>query len=135
MCSALDVAKYTVSYCNTNGIFIDNTKLQYVLYYIQKKYYSVYKKPCFSEKITVGEYGPVVNEVFDYYKNFGNMSITGQKKVKKIKKLSKSELGVINDIIENTVSQSAYFLMKQCQSENEWITAEGKENKEIVFLG
>lgn len=54
---------------------VSNLKLQKILYFIQAKFLVEKNTPCFSEKIEAWTFGPVIPEVHQQYKIFGNAHI------------------------------------------------------------
>lgn len=75
MYSALDVAKYVISYSNEKRYEISNLKLQKILYFIQAEFLVSENEPCFYEEIEAWNFGPVVPEVYHVYKIFGGSNI------------------------------------------------------------
>ena len=75
MYSALDVAKFVISYSNEKKYEISNLKLQKILYFIQAEFLVSENQPCFYEEIEAWNFGPVVPEVYHVYKIFGGSNI------------------------------------------------------------
>lgn len=73
--NVLDVARYTVNYCNEKNYGISNLKLQKVLYFIQAYFLIREKVPCFSEEIEAWAFGPVVPEVYEEFERSGSCNI------------------------------------------------------------
>lgn len=72
MISANDIAKYFLSLVSEEeGELISNLKLQKLLYYAQGFSLAMFNKPLFPEKIEAWIHGPVVPEVYHYYKKYG----------------------------------------------------------------
>lgn len=74
MLNALDVSKFFLrglSSPDTMGDIISNLKLQKLLYYAQGIHLALTDGPLFKEDIVKWEYGPVVVEVYNEYKNKG----------------------------------------------------------------
>ena len=57
------------------GDTISNLKMQKLLYYAQGHFLATYQIPLFNEKIQAWKYGPVVKEVYDRFKIYGNLAI------------------------------------------------------------
>lgn len=78
--SALDVAKYIIYLASQNVIDevkgeklyegITNLKLQKILYFVQVRSLIKLNKPLFEQDIQAWQYGPVVSEVYDVYKQY-----------------------------------------------------------------
>ena len=75
--SVLDVARHVVNYCNSKSIYIDNLKLQKLLYFVQASFLYSFKGKlgCFQEDIVAWQYGPVVVEAYQEFKVFGSSMI------------------------------------------------------------
>lgn len=71
MYKALDIAKYLITLADPEEEdLITNLKLQKLLYYAQGFHLALFGKPLFSEKIEAWQYGPVVPEVYRFYKQY-----------------------------------------------------------------
>lgn len=74
--SALDIAKYIVNYGKENDE-ITNLKLQKLLYFIEAKFMKENSgESLFYDQLEAWDYGPVVKEVYSYYKGNGNRPIS-----------------------------------------------------------
>ena len=72
LCSAMDLAHYTIDRCNSEGNPISNLQLQKILYFLQ----SVYCRATggsliFPEEFEAWPYGPVLPEVYGEYSYYG----------------------------------------------------------------
>lgn len=72
--AAMDVANYIVQYYAKKETPITNLLLMKILYYLQASFL-VDGEKLFREKIEKWGYGPVVPEVYDYFKRNGSLSI------------------------------------------------------------
>lgn len=79
---AEDIANYYISRSNKefidkNGVAegITNLKLQKMLYFAQVAHLSVYEKPLFDEEIVAWQFGPVIQEIYNKYKEYKNQPI------------------------------------------------------------
>lgn len=71
--SAIDVANAFVALTDPEkGDTTSNLKVQKLLYYVQGVHLALYNKPLFKEDIVSWQYGPVVPEVYGYFKVFGS---------------------------------------------------------------
>lgn len=74
MYSAIEIAKYIISYCTDLGTPISNLKLQKILYYLQV-YYVRSGSLLFYEDIYAWQHGPVIPEVYYMFSGYGASSI------------------------------------------------------------
>ena len=106
--------------------YITNLKIQKLLYYVQAISLQVFEKIAFKEKIIAWSYGPVVNEVYQKYKENHSNEIKTEEKVKK---LSSGLEKVINEVIDSYGSMEANKLIDFTHEEEPWKNTE--INKEI----
>ncbi|MFM6174756.1 MAG: Panacea domain-containing protein [Sphaerospermopsis kisseleviana] len=80
--TCFEVAKYFIRLAHETGSFISNLKLQKLVYYAQAWHLALFEQPLFNEDFEAWIHGPVVPELYHYYKKFGwrNISITAGKK-------------------------------------------------------
>ena len=76
MLSVFEVAKYFLSLVDEDeGELMSHLKLQKLVYYAQGFHLAVFDAPLFPEKIKAWTHGPVVPELYNEYKRYGNMPI------------------------------------------------------------
>jgi uncharacterized phage-associated protein len=74
--SATTIAKWFVDWANTDDAELSNLKLQKLLYYAQGHHLAVHGRPLFHEDIQAWSHGPVVPDVYHYFKGFGSGPIS-----------------------------------------------------------
>ena len=99
------------------GDIISNLKIQKLLYYAQGYYLALYGKRLFSEDLYAWQYGPVVQEVYHEFKNFGAGAIEVPTD---FDSLNADELELINDINSLYGQYSAVKLMDMTHNESPW---------------
>ena len=78
--TAFDIANYFLYKTKEdNQELLSNLKLQKLLYYAQGIHLAMFDKPLFDEKIEAWTYGPVVPDVYHFYKKNGNKGISPSK--------------------------------------------------------
>lgn len=75
MYKASTIANYILWYSKTIKIYINNLKLQCLLYFVQAAFLQERLEPCLDESIFAWETGPKVRSVDEKYKRFGTESI------------------------------------------------------------
>lgn len=75
MYSAFDISNYIIEYSNRKHYFISGLKLQKLLYFVQVYFLVEKNKPCFREKLIAWDFGPVVVEVYEKYKQYASLDI------------------------------------------------------------
>ncbi len=135
--SAIDVAKNIINIYNVKvdelasnyeivPEYITNLKLQKLLYFVQAICLMVFDKKAFPEKILAWSYGPVVNEVYQQYKQNHASKINSESNVKNI---SSGLYKIIEEVINSYGLFEANRLIDLTHEEEPWINTE--INKEI----
>lgn len=59
---------------------ITNLKLQKILYFAQAAYLSIHKEPLFEDDFVAWKYGPVINSIYNEFRQYGNeaLSVNGK---------------------------------------------------------
>jgi len=110
MYKAIDIAKYTVTYCNKKEKAISNLKLQKIMYYLWIDYYKKLKKSLFDDEICAWQLGPVVPNVYYEFCSFAGIPILREYDIDNI---SCEDRDIINDIIEKYIDQSPSSLVSK----------------------
>jgi uncharacterized phage-associated protein len=116
----LDIANKIIA--NTNGEqgeTISNLKLQKLLYYMQGFYIAIYDKKLFEEPIEAWQYGPVVREMYEYFKKHGSKSLTLNEE-EQIISLRDDEEVLFREVMEEYGQFSAVKLMNMTHEELPW---------------
>ncbi len=72
MLGCFDVAKYFLAQIDEDaGDLISNLKLQKLVYYAQGFHLALYDRPLFPEPIEAWTNGPVIPDLYHYYKEYG----------------------------------------------------------------
>lgn len=128
---ATDIAQWFINrayydVANDNGgEYLTHLKLQKLLYYAQGCYCCMKTKPLFEEKILCWTHGPVVNEVYQVYKKYGDKTIECRKDLE-IDEITEK---VLEEVYNNFGQYSALKLRKMTHEEAPW--KETEINKEI----
>ena len=118
--SVLNIANKIIASTNTEqGETISNLKLQKLLYYMQGFFIAVFDKKLFENEIEAWQYGPVVREMYEHFKEFGSGTITLKADVE-ILDLSEAESQLFNDVMEEYGQFSAIKLMNMTHEELPW---------------
>lgn len=120
MVSALDVARYLLTLVNQEeGDLMSNLKLQKLLYYVQGHHLALYDEPLFHEAIVAWQYGPVVAEVYELYKGYGQSAIPLPQNTN-FDMLLASVTTLINDVYRKYGQYEATTLMRLTHREPPW---------------
>ena len=119
---SFDVACYIVNSCIDNGTPISNLKLQKILYYAQAAFL-VKDERLFDDKISAWRYGPVIEDVYYYFRKNVNKPITERIPESEYCKLKESDRGIVDAVIRAKNKYDAFNLVKHTHSEYPWINA------------
>lgn len=124
--TAFDIANYFLykaqSETEEDQELISNLKLQKLVYYAQGIHLALYGKPLFAQGIHAWKYGPVVPELYHYYKHNDSRGITCAKNFNPdaIDEATRDFLDEIYDVFGQF---SAIQLMRYAHSDRCWIDA------------
>lgn len=132
MYSALDVAKYIIWYCKEEGYSISNLKLQKLLYFVQAQFLVMLEHPIFNENIEAWDFGPVVPEVYQYFKLWGSSEIPKVVVNQANNKILEKDQEVIDEILEECAPYSANVLVDITHHQDPWCDAYEKYCNNII---
>lgn len=120
MTNALKIAEYFLSLSNPEiGDSLTNLKLQKLLYYAQGFHIVLLGDKLFEEEIIAWEYGPVVKEVYDEFKEHGSAGIEVPEEID-FSDLTDKQKELLNEVYEVYGQFSAFKLMEMTHSESPW---------------
>ena len=122
--SALQVAKWFLAHnriaMNEEGAeYISNLKLQKLLYYAQGTFLAMKGEKLFPEKILAWQHGPVVDEVYSYYKGNGASGIKFDEDFE-ISDFTDEENQILTDVYDIFGQYSAWKLRNMTHAETPW---------------
>lgn len=116
----LEIAKKIIASTDSEkGEIISNLKLQKLLYYMQGFFIAVFDKPLFDSDIKAWQYGPVVEEMYYHFKEFGSGAISISSDENIIELLHDEEL-LFREVMEEFGQFSAIKLMQISHEERPW---------------
>lgn len=118
---ALDVAEYVIWYEHTRGRLTNNLRLAKQLYFIQVNFLVNKKEPCYNEKLTAWDFGPVVEEVYHEYFYYGCGVIPPDKFKNKISNREDEQL--MNDMLDCMSKYSISALVQIVTKQDPWENA------------
>lgn len=121
----VDLSKYVIKYVNDMGHEVSHLKLQKLIYYIDAWHYVLLEKPIIKENFEAWMHGPVVRQLWNYYKDVSTLNaILVVKDDDRITlDISEEQLEVINDVLDEYGNKSAYYLECLTHEEKPWIAA------------
>ncbi len=132
MLSALDVANYFLASSQEEaGDLISNLKLQKLVYYAQGFHLAVHDGPLFDERIEAWTHGPVVPELYHYFKEYeaGPIPPPSEFEFDKYDEEVKELLDEVNDIFGQ---YSAWKLRNLTHDEPPWVNSYEKPENVIT---
>lgn len=123
MYSAIDVAKYIILFCKENGYSISNLKLQKLLYFVQAQFLVTTGEPAFSEDIEAWDFGPVVPEVYQYFKVWGSSELPLFLAKDAKSRIYRRDQKNMDEILEECAPYSASSLVDITHNQDPWFDA------------
>lgn len=105
--TALNVAKYIVTYCAEQNAPISNLKLQKILYYTWVDYYKETGRTLFWDEICAWQLGPVVPDVYYYFCSYAGFPITQTFDID----MAEDDKDILNSIISTYSTKTAGTLV------------------------
>ena len=113
--NVLDIAKKIIAKTDVEvGDTISNLKLQKLLYYMQGYHLAFFDTELFCEDIVAWQYGPVVQEVYYKYDEFGKGAIDIPKNNDNIISLTDEQENLFNSVYKEYNQFSASALIPHC---------------------
>lgn len=149
MYSVLDIARYIINYCNDKKMSITHLKLQKILYFVQANFLiNGHDEGCFKEDIEAWDFGPVVREVYNEFKCYGNSNIPEIEKYIDFSNgiwnaemisvnseiIKESDKELIDDIVNQCKNFTASELVEITHSQTPWVDTfnEGEGRNEVI---
>ena len=118
MNKALDIANYFLAKADGEaGDLISNLKLQKLLYYAQGFHLAMHGKALFKEDIEAWTHGPVVPEIYQYFKGYGDAALPHPKKVPAF---SEQTVDFLDEIYKVFGQFSGWKLRNMTHAESPW---------------
>lgn len=95
--SAMDISNYIIYKCNQENIFINNLKLNKLLYFVQKEHLKKYNRILFIEDLLPYRYGASVENVYRVFKYYGRDNIN--EPIDKLININEESKEIIDSII------------------------------------
>lgn len=129
--SAMDISNYIIYKCNQEDIFINNLKLNKLLYFIQKEHLKKYNRILFIEDLLPYRYGASVENVYRVFKYYGRDNIN--EPIDKLINIEEESKEIIDSIIlkyRNCKSMKMVILSRKEESYKKAI----KEKSDIIKI-
>jgi uncharacterized phage-associated protein len=115
---AIEVARWILSEATRRSISLSHMQLQKILYYAQGYSLGMSGEKLFDEPIMAWEHGPVVPEIYQYFRNFGANKITPVKEVE----IPSEVAGIIDVVVSEKGQMSAAALRNATHEEMPYST-------------
>ena len=129
--TAVDIAKYIVSYCSEKKHPVSNLKLQKMLYYMWIDYYKKTGVALFLDDICAWQLGPVVPDAYYMFCSYAGTPIIRTYNVE----LSINDINIVNQITDTYISIPASTLVNRSHKKGgPWDTVyqDGLGNRDVI---
>lgn len=128
---ALSVAARIVNEQIKKGNPISNLVLQKVLYYVEAAFLII-DRNLFSDEISAWQYGPVVEDVYHYFKiNLDRKIINPVPEEDIFYEISNEDWKIIDEVVDCKIKYDPFELVKMTHEETPWISAYKNKNPYI----
>ena len=115
MYKAFNIAVYILTACANERIAVNNLKLQYLLYFAQRKYLRMHGVPLFKDDVTARKFGPSIPDVYFCFSIYAGKPITMT--FNKVPKLQEMDKALVDSVIEENRYRSLPDMIKEVQAE------------------
>ena len=119
---AFDIASYIVNSCIDRGTPISNLKLQKVLYYVQAAFL-IKNESLFIDQISAWRYGPVVEDVYYYFRINANRPIDEKVPNAYFSEIDDESKKIIDNVVAAKIKYGAFALVNATHEEMPWQAA------------
>jgi len=117
----IDIANYFLSLLDDNaGDAITNLKMQKLVYYAQGFALAILGRPIFVENIEAWMHGPVVPELYQLFRQYGNQPLPQPKEDWDLQMFTEEEKNLLNNVYETYGQFSAWRLRDMTHEEKPW---------------
>ncbi|AJQ26922.1 Panacea domain-containing protein [Pelosinus fermentans] len=128
--SALEVAKYILTYCFKADTPISNLKLQKLLYFVQGEFYKEKGEPLFTEDISAWQFGPVVPDVYYEFCVYAGTPILNSYTTE----IGSEDKQLINSVIKAKVKTPTWKLVEETHAvDTPWYEIYNKKGNRSVI--
>lgn len=123
MYDVLDVCEYMIQKCVEGNKFMNNLKLQGLLYFIQVEFLIKCHKRCFKNRIEAWDYGAVVPDVYYAYRMYGISLIPYVAKSSARRGIRSEDRDVIDMVLDRYSEFSVLTLVELMWRQVPWVAA------------
>lgn len=109
--SAIGIAKYIVQYCLNKKVYISNTKMQKLLYFVYGFFLQKKNRQLFPETFGAWKYGPVNREAYAEFCQFGGESLLLWGDEEGIAQLSEEDKAFVDGILDKYLEKDVSILI------------------------
>lgn len=148
--SVNSVADYIIEYAKEKDSYVNNLKLQKILYYLHARFLTEKSKPLFDAEIEKWKYGPVVPDVYYRFNHLGAediknipsefnfMSLLSTENISKLRsdtaqlssirnvQFKGEDKHIIDETIEKLIRYTPFELVDKTHNHDSWLKDEGR---------
>ena len=114
------LARYIIYYGDIKGTNITMSKLQKLLFFIQKEYIKQTGELLFNEEFEAWEYGPIIPSIYFAYCANGTLSLYCYDEGDGDADLTETDIQIVNSVLDEKMNYNFPRLSKESRAEKVW---------------
>ena len=131
--NVFEIARYIIYYETQSGRYVNNLRLQKLLYFVQAKYLVEKEKPLFEERMEAWNFGPVVPKVYREYSYYGLNHIFCYDETDDFL-IDSDTKKIINSMLDSCSEYATSTLVDIIHGQEPWIHAHKSDDRVITPL-
>ena len=131
--NVFEIARYIIYYETQAGRYVNNLRLQKLLYFVQAKYLVEKEKPLFEERMEAWNFGPVVPKVYREYSYYGLNHIFCYDETDDFL-IDSDTKKIINSMLDSCSEYDTSTLVDIIHGQEPWIHAHKSDDRTITPL-
>ena len=131
--NVFEIARYIIYHETQSGRYVNNLRLQKLLYFVQAKYLVEKEKPLFEERMEAWNFGPVVPKVYREYSYYGLNHIFCYDETDDFL-IDSDTKKIINSMLDSCSEYATSTLVDIIHGQEPWIHAHKSDDRVITPL-
>ena len=131
--NVFEVTRYIIYHEKQSGRYVNNLRLQKLLYFVQAKYLVEKEKPLFEERMEAWNFGPVVPKIYRKYQYYGLIYIPCEDEFDNFS-IRPDDREIIDSMLDSCSAYATSTLVDIIHGQEPWIQAHQSNNRTITPL-